>query len=385
MRKFFLPFMTMLLLAAIYTNYKVQQFFFGKNLSLVITIFLFVVMVGWEIMYRYNGFFADKRWFNRLVWFGSTLFGIWSIYMFFSILVDVGHFSYLGFMSLFKEEVINNYQKGQVLFWINISTLLFSILVTILGVKNALSGPNIVETFIPVNQKLHGLQDLRIVQISDLHVGAIIREKQIENIVSKVNSLNPDMIFLTGDVADGRANVLDAHLKPLSKLRAVYGKFYVTGNHEYYWEAEEWVAKMEELGFTALVNENKIITFRDIKILIAGVTDVTAGTFVPSHKMDMAKAISSDICADIKILLSHNPRTANEAEKSGFDVQVSGHTHGGQFFPFSLVVPLVHSKSNGYLNKSKKLWLYVTPGTGTWGPVNRFGVDSEIAVIKFRV
>jgi predicted MPP superfamily phosphohydrolase len=201
--------------------------------------------------------------------------------------------------------------------------------------------------------------------------------------VLKVNALKPDLIVLTGDVADGTPAGLMGQLKSLADLHAPLGKFYVTGNHEYYWGAEEWVKNMHDLGFIPLVNENRVVNFAGIKILIAGVTDMSAKQFLPAHKPDLPKAIFSHEQTDFKILLSHNPRTLCEAEHVGFDLQLSGHTHAGQFFPFSLLVPLAHKYHNG-LNCQNKIWLYVNPSTGFWGPVNRFGIHSEITVIRFK-
>ncbi|CAL7960968.1 conserved hypothetical protein [Gammaproteobacteria bacterium] len=139
---------------------------------------------------------------------------------------------------------------------------------------------------------------------------------------------------------------------------------------------------MSKLGFIPLINENRVVHFANVKILVAGVTDVSANKFLVSHKTDPQKAIFSDEPSDFKILLSHSPRTFDDAERAGFDLQLSGHTHAGQFFPFSLLVPLAHKYHTG-LNHQNKTWLYVNSGTGSWGPINRFGVHSEITLIRF--
>jgi uncharacterized protein len=266
---------------------------------------------------------------------------------------------------------------------ISIIIFIISLLLAGFGLKTALSGPKTIEVFIPTKNKPAALQTLKIVQISDLHIGAMIRRDYVEKVIQQVNELKPDLIALTGDVADGTPAGLVDQLQPLKKLQAPLGKFYVTGNHEYYWGAERWIKSMSELGFIPLLNENRIITFGDIKILIAGVTDVSANQFLFSHKSDPQKAVFSKEQTDFKILLSHSPRTLNAAEQAGFDLQLSGHTHAGQFFPFSLLVPLAHKNHTG-LSQQNKTWIYVNSGTGSWGPINRFGVHSEITVIRFR-
>jgi Predicted phosphohydrolases len=223
---------------------------------------------------------------------------------------------------------------------------------------------------------------MKIVQISDLHVGPMIRHDYVEKVVRKVNELKPDIIVLTGDVADGNASVLANQLRALQDLRAPFGKFYVTGNHEYYWGAEDWVKCMANLGFMPLINENHVINFANVKVLIAGVTDISGEQFLSSHKTDIERAVLSSESTDYKILLSHSPRTLCQASQNGIELQLSGHTHAGQFFPFSLLVPLAHKYHSG-LNCENEIWLYINSGTGSWGPINRFGVHSEITVIRF--
>lgn len=373
-----------LVLSSFYTCFKLTQFLPNqKILALLLTLLLFIIMIGWEFIYRNDVSVANNFYFRTLALVGSTLFGVWTTFILFSIIADLGHFIVLWFMTLVNSTSLNQLHNSATSQWISIVILIISLFISGFGLKTALSGPKIVEVFVTVKEKLAALQKIKIAQISDLHVGVMIRRDYVEKVVRKINGLKVDLIVLTGDVADGTAKCTVDQLKPLADLKAPLGKFYVTGNHEYYWGAEEWVKSMRELGFIPLINENRVVNFAGIKILIAGVTDVSAKQFLSSHKTDLQKAIFSNEQSDFKILLSHNPSTFCDAGYAGFDLQLSGHTHAGQFFPFSLLVPLVHKHHKG-LNCHNKSWLYINAGTGSWGPINRFGNPCEITVIRFK-
>jgi predicted MPP superfamily phosphohydrolase len=153
----------------------------------------------------------------------------------------------------------------------------------------------------------------------------------------------------------------------------------VTGNHEYYWDAPGLVQKVRELGFTALINENRIVQVGSAKILIAGITD-PMGQMLSGHAPDINKATRSSESTEFKIFLSHRPDAYLQSEPRGFDLQFSGHTHSGQYFPFNLLIGFFHKYSRG-LYRHGHLWVYVNPGTGYWGPANRFGVPAEITLL----
>jgi uncharacterized protein len=384
MRLFWIIPYLILALLVFYTNFKITRFLPNhKILALLLTLLLIVTMIGWEFVYRYDVLLANKFYFSMLAWIGSTLFGVWVSFILFSIIVDCGYFIFVWVASLIRSVPISQIYNVVLAQWFSVIIFIISLIISGLGLKAALVGPQVVEVFIPVKEQLAALQKLKIVQISDLHIGAIIRRNYVEKIVQKVNELKPDLLVLTGDVADGTPRGLMQQIEPLANLHAPLGKFYVTGNHEYYWGAGEWVKSMRELGFIPLINENRLLDFAGAKILVGGVTDATAKRFLPSHNPDLSKAIFVNEPSDFKILLSHNPNTLCEAERLGFDLQLSGHTHAGQFFPFNLLVPLVYKHHNG-LNSQKKIWLYINPSTGFWGPVNRFGIHSEITVIRFK-
>jgi len=243
--------------------------------------------------------------------------------------------------------------------------------------------PKVVQVNVPIAGLPRDLEGFRIVQLSDLHVGPTLKEAFVRRVVRTANGLAPDMVALTGDVADGFVPLLRADVAPLADLTAPYGKFFVTGNHEYYWDAPGWVQELERLGFDPLVNEHRLIARGDARMLVAGVTDSTAGGMVAGHATDLAGAVLDAPDSDVKVLLSHQPRTAYAAGRAGFDLQLSGHTHGGQYFPFNYIVRLFQPFVAG-LHRLEQMWLYVSRGTGYWGPPLRLGAPAEITLLQLR-
>ncbi|MEK7730115.1 MAG: metallophosphoesterase [candidate division KSB1 bacterium] len=249
------------------------------------------------------------------------------------------------------------------------------------GVYAARRRPRIVEVKIPFEHLPEDLTSLRIVQISDLHVGPTIKRDFVERVVAQVRSLAPDIIAFTGDLADGSVNDLRREVEPLTKLSARHGKFFVTGNHEYYSGAEAWIEEARRLGFTVLMNEHRVIQHGRARILLAGVPDFNAGHILSHHLSDPAAASSNAPAVGLKILLAHQPRSIFAAAQAGFDLQLSGHTHGGQFFPWNFLVPLQQPFVKG-LHRYQNTWVYVSCGTGYWGPPLRIGAPAEVAVIR---
>ena len=223
----------------------------------------------------------------------------------------------------------------------------------------------------------------RIAQISDLHVGPTLRRAWLEDIVGRVNALGADMIAVTGDLIDGRVADLQAQVAPIARLRAADGVFFVTGNHEYYWDAEQWVSEVERLGLVPLVNEHRILERDGQRILLAGVTDVQADSILPAHASDPSAARAGAPQTPVSILLAHQPKSLEAARAAGYDLQLSGHTHGGQYFPWNLVIHLLEPAVAG-LYRFGPLQVYVNRGTGYWGPPLRSGANAEITEIELR-
>jgi predicted MPP superfamily phosphohydrolase len=263
-----------------------------------------------------------------------------------------------------------------------LAVIAITAVVSVIGVFNARRLAKVVEVNVPIANLPEALHGFSIVQISDIHVGPTIKKGYISAIVEAVNKLKPDAIAVTGDIVDGSVARLRKHVAPLGKLSARHGVYAVTGNHEYYSGAEAWVAELRRLGLNVLMNESTVLDHGGAGVLIGGVTDYTAHKFDPTQKSDPEAALAgSPKDVAIKVLLAHQPRTAAEAEAAGFDLQLSGHTHGGQFLPWKWFVPLQQPFTAG-LHRLHKLWVYTSRGTGYWGPPIRFGAPSEITHLR---
>lgn len=249
------------------------------------------------------------------------------------------------------------------------------------GVFLAKKTPEIKNVVLPVKNLPKSLESFSIVQISDIHLSSTCKRDFLEDVVARVNRMNPDLIALTGDLADGVVGVLGEEATPLGQLAAKYGKFFVTGNHEYYFNAEDWIEKVETLGFKALIDSHELIAHNGGTVLIAGVADYRARHFIKSHISSPLKAIHNAPPADVKILLAHQPKNVFEAAAAGFDIQLSGHTHGGQFFPWQFAIGIDQPYLAG-LYRHEQLLLYVSRGTGYWGPPVRMGAPSEITLLQ---
>ena len=205
----------------------------------------------------------------------------------------------------------------------------------------------------------------------------------MESVVNKVNALAPDIVAYTGDLADGSVERLWKEIEPLSGLTATYGNFFVTGNHEYYWGINEWIECAKRLGFTVLLNENRTIYHNQGRILLGGVADYRAGHFIKDHASSPEKSLAGASNADVKILLAHQPKSIFKSSKAGYDLQISGHTHGGQFFPWNYLVCLDQPFTEG-LHKFHNTLIYVSRGTGFWGPPVRLCAPAEITLLKLK-
>ncbi|MEP6885535.1 MAG: metallophosphoesterase [Gammaproteobacteria bacterium] len=261
-------------------------------------------------------------------------------------------------------------------------TLWFTAVVTLAGLVIARRRPRVVHVDIPVADLPSALHGFSIAQISDVHVGPTIKRGFVEGIVARVNDLKADLIAVTGDLVDGTVQQLSVHTSPLSGLRARHGAFFVTGNHEYYSGERSWTAEIRRLGLRVLKNEHVVLRHDGASLVLAGVTDLSAHHFDAGQHSDPVAALrGAPADAGAKILLAHQPNSANAAAGAGFDVQLSGHTHGGQFWPWNLFIGYFQPFTGG-LYRLKDLWVYVSRGTGYWGPPNRFGVPSEITRIR---
>jgi predicted MPP superfamily phosphohydrolase len=256
-----------------------------------------------------------------------------------------------------------------------VAAALFATLVGFIGARRT---ARVVKVSVPLADLPDALSGFRIVQISDIHVGPTIKRAYLAAIVERVNQLKPDVIAVTGDLVDGSVARLSQHTEPLSELSARYGSYFVTGNHEYYSGAVEWIAEVTRLGLRVLQNEHVVLSHNGAALILAGVNDYSAPK--PAGTSSAAELALAGAPAGPRVLLAHQPRSAAAASKAGFDLQLSGHTHGGQFLPWNLLVPLQQPFVSG-LHRLGKLLVYVSRGTGYWGPPNRFGAPSEITLL----
>jgi uncharacterized protein len=254
--------------------------------------------------------------------------------------------------------------------------------ITLWGFVNARRTAAVVSVDVPIDGLPAALHGFTIAQISDVHVGPTIKGPYLNRIVEAVNAIGADMVAVTGDLVDGSVRELAVHVAPLAALASTHGTFFVTGNHEYYSGAPSWVAELRRMGLTVLMNEHVVVQHGGASLLVAGVTDFSAHHFDPAQKSDPhAALVGAPISTTTRVLLAHQPRSAEAAEAAGFQLQLSGHTHGGQFLPWNFLVRLQQPFTAG-LHKLRRLWVYTSRGTGYWGPPKRFGAPSEITRLR---
>ena len=254
--------------------------------------------------------------------------------------------------------------------------------VTVLGAWNARRTAAVVRVDVPVTDLPEALHGFTIVQISDIHVGPTIRGEYVQAIVDRVNRLEADMVAVTGDLVDGSVGELAGNVAPLAALRSRHGTFFVTGNHEYYSGADAWITELQRLNVRVLLNEHVVLRHGGSDVVVAGVTDHSAHHFDIAHRSDPAASVhGAPLGAALRLLLAHQPRSATAALGLGFHLQLSGHTHGGQFWPWNHFVRLQQPFTAG-LHRLQDLWIYTSRGTGYWGPPKRFGAPSEITCLR---
>ncbi len=255
-------------------------------------------------------------------------------------------------------------------------------LLTLLGFINARRPARVRSVDVPIAGLPAALHGFSIAQISDLHVGPTIKRDYVDAIVDAVNQLGADLIAVTGDLVDGSVAQLAHHTQPMARLSARHGAYFVTGNHEYYSGAPAWVAELRRLGLRVLINEHVVLEHEGVDIVVAGVTDYSAHHFDETHRSDPHAALAgAPADAAVRLLLAHQPRSALAAAPAGFDLQLSGHTHGGQFLPWNFFVWMQQPFTAG-LHRLDELWVYTSRGTGYWGPPKRLGAPSEITHLR---
>ena len=245
------------------------------------------------------------------------------------------------------------------------------------GVKTALGPPQINRWAMPMSKLPRGMDGTRLVVVSDIHLGPLAGTHHVGRIVDLINSVKADMVCVVGDLVDGTVAELGRFATPLADIESRYGAYFVTGNHEYYSGYAPWVEEVARLGVKPLRNERVEINGLDL----AGVNDLGGAQY--GDAPDFAKALGDRDTTRPVVLMAHQPLAAHQAAPFGVDLQVSGHTHGGQMAPFNLLVKLQQPVVSGYGNVDG-VPVFVTNGAGTWGPPVRVGAPPQVTVIELR-
>ncbi|MFI6358885.1 metallophosphoesterase [Streptomyces sp. NPDC050743] len=243
------------------------------------------------------------------------------------------------------------------------------------GTYGVLRGPRVKRVTIPLAKLPRAAHGFRIAVVSDIHLGPILGRDFAQKVVDTVNATQPDLIAVVGDLVDGSVKDLGPAAAPLARLRARHGAYFVTGNHEYFSGAEQWVAEVRALGLHPLENARTELPYFDL----AGVNDLQGES--EGQGPDFGKALGDRDTARACVLLAHQPVQIHEAVRYGVDLQLSGHTHGGQLWPGNLLAAAANPTVAG-LDRYGDTQLYVTRGAGAWGPPTRVGAPSDVTVIE---
>jgi len=246
------------------------------------------------------------------------------------------------------------------------------------GVRRAFAPPVIDQFSVRLPRLPRAFDGLRIVQVSDVHIGDVLGRPFLEDMVQRCKALKPDLVAITGDLVDGRVEHLAPTLSAVQDLRSRFGTYFITGNHEYYSGDVAWCAALERMGLTVLRNRTVTLRDGDARLDIVGVDDY--GHREQPRGWDLEAAVAGRDPEHPAVLLAHQPRAVEEGVAKGIGLQLSGHTHGGQFFPITGLVAALWTYSAG-LYRVGDAHVYVHRGTGFWGPPMRIGSPPEIAAI----
>lgn len=259
-----------------------------------------------------------------------------------------------------------------------VGVVAIALVLCVWGYAEAMRVPRVREVEVTIPRLGKAFEGTKVVILTDTHYGPINRARWMARVADKVNALEPDIVCHTGDIADGSVAQRRAQAAPLGAIRARLARTYVTGNHEYFGEAQGWIDHMTELGWDALHNRHLVLAQGADRLVVAGVDDATAAS------SDLEQALSG-VDRDLPVLLlAHQPKQIVHAVASDVDIQISGHTHGGQIWPFHLLVKLEQPALQGLSRHGERTQLYTSRGTGFWGPPLRIFAPSEISLLILR-
>ncbi|MGW1927330.1 metallophosphoesterase, partial [Streptomyces massasporeus] len=342
--------------------------------TLASTVLFALGLIGMPLaMMRGHG----RRQQDRAAIVGDTLLGgIWVLFTW-SVLLGV-----LLRLALTVAGVGDGEDRARIVTW---SVLGVSAVLLAWGYVEARRVPRVRRLDVQLPRLGAGLDGTRVVLITDTHYGPLDRARWSERVCETVNSLEADLVCHTGDIADGTADRRRAQATPLGTVRAAWARVYVTGNHEYYSEAQGWVDLMGELGWEPLRNRHLLFERGGDTLVVAGVDDVTAeASGLAGHRAHLAGALHGADSELPVLLLAHQPKFIDRAAAQGIDLQLSGHTHGGQIWPFHYLVRLDQPAVAGLSHHGARTLLYTSRGTGFWGPPFRVFAPSEITLLVLR-
>lgn len=324
-------------------------------------------------------------WRTLLAWPGYAWMGTMFLLLVVIALADVARaIAALGFMITAPTGEVDEARRLFLSRALRVGTFVVSLGLLVAAFASAARSPRIQRIKVPLQRLPRGLDGMVIAQLTDLHVGAMAGRAFIEDVVQRTNQLAPDLIVITGDLVDGTVAELEKDVAPLAQLQSRYGTFFVTGNHEYYSGVDDWVDHLRSIGMCVLRNERITVGEGEAVLDLAGVDDSgqrsAVGDLHPGGRLHRALA-DADPSREL-VLLAHQPKDVVPAAELGAGVVLSGHTHGGQIWPFGLLARLTQPYVAGLHLHEGKTWIYVSRGTGYWGPPMRLGNPAEITRIE---
>ncbi|WP_424808531.1 metallophosphoesterase [Rhodococcus sp. 27YEA15] len=266
-----------------------------------------------------------------------------------------------------------------------LATIVVSVALVLWGYREAMRVPRVKYVDVVIPRLGAGLDELRVVAITDTHYGPINRAQWSQGVVDVVNELDADIVAHVGDIADGTVDQRREQAAPLATVRSKLANVYVTGNHEYLHEAQGWLDHMDHLGWETLHNKHIVIERGGDRLVVAGVDDATArGSRQASHGADFGAALAGTDPTLPVLMLAHQPKQVTDSVAAGVDLQIAGHTHGGQIWPFNMLVKLDQPSVHGLSRHGERTQLYTSRGSGFWGPPLRVFAPSEITVLTLR-
>ena len=382
---FFIVALTVFLLMHGYVGWRIIPTF---NLSPISSFVAYAItfILGFlpllPIILRINGY--ESKIIDKISLIGYTSLGFFTLS--FTFLLAKDFFSqFLSFVNnIFNEQqIVDESKRDFIKKSVSIGIIGLTGSATAYGFYKARKGPQVIKENIFLKNLPPEFENYKIAQISDLHVGPTIKRPYVEKVFDTIANVNPDMLAVTGDLVDGSVENLRSDLEPFKDMIARDGTFFVTGNHEYYSGVDRWLDETDRLGMTNLINSKTIIEKQGSEICIAGITDFRAHQIKKSHRSNPKSALNNVRKNIPKIVLAHQPNSIFSVHDAGADLQLSGHTHGGQFVPFNFPTKLANTYLSG-LYDHEGTQIYVNRGTGYWGPPLRLGIPSEITEITLK-